>query len=516
MTVIRERGEKPEIELLLVNAPGKEQVYQSLAQDLAAYEPPIWAGLLATYARRHGISVDVLDAEALQLSYEQTVAEIALRKPLLTVFVVYGQQPSASTQCMPAAGAVCRMLKEHAPYLKTLFMGTHSSALPERTLREEATDFVCQGEGPLTIRGLIAALRAGDEDYGKIPGLWFREGQGIRKAPPAPKLQDLDNELPGMAWDLLPMDRYRAHNWHCWSHINHRSPYASLYTSLGCPYKCSFCCINAPFGGSGIRYFSPQHIIEEIDVLVERYGVKNIKIADEMFVLHPKHVLGLADLIIARGYDLNIWAYARVDTVKERYLEKLKAAGFHWLALGVESGSKFVRDGVEKGRFGDVEIRGVIEQIRAAGINVIANYIFGLPDDTMETMQETLDLALSMNTEFANFYSAMAYPGSPLHLMATQKRLPLPEDAGGPGWIGYSQHAYETYNLPTNALSAGQVLSFRDRAFDIYFSNPSYLSMIERKFGREALEHVKFMTSHKLKRKYATPLEVGETASVAP
>lgn len=499
-------AKKHQIDLVLVNAPGKQRVYQSLANELAAYEPPIWAGLLANYARKHGLSVDIIDAEALQLSYEDTVKAIIDRRPVLTVFVVYGQQPSASTQCMPAAGDVCRMLKETAPELKTLFMGTHSSALPGRTLLEEATDFVCQGEGPTTVRDLVTALKNNATSYAGIGGLWYRDAQGDVKAnPTAPKLENLDVELPGMAWDLLPMDRYRAHNWHCWSHIKERQPYASLYTSLGCPYKCSFCCINAPFGGSGIRYFSPEHIIKEIDILVTKYGVKNIKIADEMFVLNPRHVLGLSDLIIERGYDLNIWAYARVDTVKDKFLEKMKKAGFNWFGIGVESGSKFVRDGVEKGRFGDIEIRGVIDKIREYGINVGANYIFGLPDDTMETMQETLDLALELNTEYANFYSAMAYPGSPLHALSTEKKLPLPEN-DGVGWIGYSQHAYETYNMPTDTVPAGKVLSFRDRAFDTYFSAPSYIKMIADKFGSDAAEHIKFMAGHKLERKFALPI----------
>jgi radical SAM superfamily enzyme YgiQ (UPF0313 family) len=316
------------LDLLLVNAPGKERVYQSLAGDLAAYEPPIWGALLASYARQRGHSVEILDAEALRYTYDETVDAIVEHAPRLAVFTVYGQQPSASTQCMPAAGEVCRLLKERTPDIRTLFVGTHPSALPDRTIEEETTDFVCQGEGPVTIISLLEALRTGTTDFSAIRGLWFREDGKAVGNPPEPKLGDLDEAFEGMAWDLLPMDAYRAHNWHCWDHIDERQPYASLYTSLGCPYRCSFCCINAPFGGSGIRYFSPEWTIRQLDTLVNDYGVKNVKIADEMFVLNPSHVLGLCDLIIERGYELNIWAYARIDTVKDRFLEKLKRAGF--------------------------------------------------------------------------------------------------------------------------------------------------------------------------------------------
>ena len=94
-----------------------------------------------------------------------------------------------------------------------------------------------------------------------------------------------------------------------------------------------------------------------------------------MFVLNEQHVMGICDLLIERNYDLNIWAYARIDTVKDRYLEKLKRAGFNWLALGIESGSKFVRDGVEKGSFDEKDILQTTNRIKEHGIYIIANYI---------------------------------------------------------------------------------------------------------------------------------------------
>jgi radical SAM superfamily enzyme YgiQ (UPF0313 family) len=303
------------------------------------------------------------------------------------------------------------------------------------------------------------------------------------------------------------MEKYRAHNWHCFGNLE-RQPYASFYTTFGCPYHCSFCCIQAPFKSgektagwkesvNSYRFWTPQAVIAQIDKLVHKYGVRNIKIADEMFVLNPRHVHGICDAIFERGYDLNIWAYARVDTVKDDMLDKLKRAGFNWLAFGIEAASEHVRDNVDKG-FGQGEIFRTIEKVRETGINVIANYIFGLPEDDYASMQATVDLALELNCEFANFYSAMAYPGSQLYNLAIKQGWPLPEK-----WSGYSQHAVDTLPLPTKYLSAGEVLSFRDRAVQAYFSNPRYLQMIQGKFGPETAQHILEMTSHKLTRKYA-------------
>lgn len=489
---------KQPVDVLFINPGNRRAVYQELGNDFSAIEPPSLAGLFANYIRNKGLGAAIIDAPAHNLSPEDVARQVADRyEPVLIVAVVYGFQPSASTQNMPAAGATVRALKAIDPRYKILMTGTHPAALPERTLREEACDYVCDREGPETILLTAQALKiSSTPKLNGIPSLWYRVQEVIMHNPPGELMDNLDTEMPGVAWDLLPMDKYRAHNWHCFEHIHARAPYVSLHTSLGCPYKCTFCCINAPFGKASYRMWSPDTVIKEIDILVNQYGVKNIKFVDEMFVLNKNHVLGICDHIIARGYDLNIWAYARVDTVKDEFLDKLNRAGFRWLALGIESGSKHVRDGVEKGRFGLEEILQVVRKIQDAGINVIGNYIFGLPDDTHESMQETLDLAIEANCEFANFYCAMAYPGSKLYTLAIENGWALPES-----WIGYSQHSYETLPLRTDVLSAAEVLKFRDQAFMTYFKNPRYLGLVARKFGPEVLRHIEQMTQIQLKRK---------------
>jgi radical SAM superfamily enzyme YgiQ (UPF0313 family) len=488
---------KLDVDVLLVNPGSRTAVYQELGDQFSAIEPPSLAALFATYLKNNGQRVAVVDAPAQNLSPEGVAKFIHEHyKPVLVVMVVYGFQPSASTQNMTAAGETCRALKEINAEYKIMMTGTHPAALPERTMREEAIDFVCDREGPETILQTAQALKEKAKSFSGIKSLWYRASNVIMHNQPAELMEDLDVGMPSGAWDLLPMEKYRAHNWHCFEHIHDRQPYVSMHTSLGCPYKCSFCCINAPFGKPSYRLWSPETVIKEIDVLVNKYGIKNIKFVDEMFVLNRAHVMGICDLIIERGYDLNIWAYARVDTVNDEFLDKLNRAGFRWLALGIESGSKHVRDGVEKGRFGSAEIIQTVRKIQGAGINVIGNYIFGLPDDTHESMNETLDLALEANCEFANFYCAMAYPGSKLYTMAVEKNWALPDS-----WIGYSQHSYESLPLRTDTLAAAEVIKFRDEAFHRYFADENYLSMAGKKFGPDVLAHIKDMTKIKLKRK---------------
>jgi anaerobic magnesium-protoporphyrin IX monomethyl ester cyclase len=496
------------LDLVLVNPGGRRQVYQSLATRLAAVEPPVWAGLIATFIRKRGFSVAIIDADAENLSAEETAARVHDTDPVLAAIVVYGHQPSASTQNMPGAGAIARAVKATAPDVKVVMVGGHVAAEPVRTLMEEDTDFVCGGEGPYTVLELLQALNAtGDRQYGNVRGLYYREDGRIKTSEPPPLVTNLEAEMPGLAWDLLPMEKYRAHNWHGFGQPS-REPYAALYTTLGCPYHCTFCCIQAPYKSgerqlgyrdnvNSYRLWEPAAVIEQIDTLVTRYGVKNIKIADEMFVLNARHVLRLCDLIIERGYDLNIWAYARVDTVRDRMLETLRRAGFTWLAFGIEAANERVRNDVAKGFSQDLVLT-TVKNVRAEGINVIGNFIFGLPEDDAETMQATLDLALDLNCEFVNFYCAMAYPGAPLYRRALAERWPLPER-----WSGYSQHSVDTLPLPTKYLSAADVLRFRDRAFHVYFDDPRYLAMISDKFGPDTREQIRDMATIRLERRFA-------------
>jgi radical SAM superfamily enzyme YgiQ (UPF0313 family) len=244
------------------------------------------------------------------------------------------------------------------------------------------------------------------------------------------------------------------------------------------------------------RLWDSNVIIDQIDTLVQEYNVRNIKFVDEMFLLNKKHVLSICDSLIEReDYDLNIWAYARVDKTDEFYLEKLRRAGFRWLCLGIESGNEKVRHADNK-KFSNESIYTVVKRIHDFDIHIIANYIFGLPDDDLKSMQDTFDLAVELNCEFDNYYCAMAYPGSPLYYYAVSQKWELPLT-----WSGYSQHSYDSFPLRTKYLINAEVLKFRDEAFVKRFSDEKYKNMLLDKFGQPAVDSVNEMLRYKLKRK---------------
>jgi radical SAM superfamily enzyme YgiQ (UPF0313 family) len=451
------------------------------------------------------------------LNKEQVAERIKELNPRLICLVVYGQNVNAGTVSMGGAVYISNYLKEINISTPIACVGSYIQAVPVKTLNDEPSiDFGFTNEGVYALRNILAEQNIDVNNLGHIKGIVWREN-GTPKMNPSEKVvpnDRMDIDLPGYAWDLLPMkekplDLYRAPMWHAEYKHENRSPYAAIQTSLGCQFGCDFCMINIlnrndedEIGVAGnyslMRHWSPEFIIKEFDKLVEM-GVYTIKITDEMFLLNRKYYVPLCEMLRDRGYGdkLRMWAYSRVDTVRRPDLLKLvREAGIKWLALGIESGDKTVRLEVSKGRFEDVDINKVIEQVHEADIEVMANYIFGLPGDTQDSMQKTLDLSKELCTFGWNAYAAMALPGSKLYKEAIMKNIPLPDT-----YEGYSFHGYDTLPLPTDSLTAAGILEFRDKAFDEYHSYPPFLEKIKNKFGSVAVENINEMLKVKLKRR---------------
>ena len=503
-----------QLDILFIHPNASKKIYQDLSQEHSAFEPPIWAAMLANHCRTRNIGAKILDCEVNKLDTQEAVDTIGYINPRVACFVIYGQQPSASSQNMQGAVNTAELLKKIYPGIITLFVGGHVAALPREVLsnHSNSVDYICQNEGVYTISNFIEGLKSGGFDRTKIKGLGYLDN----KLSGNPILNDaqsivprkmLEADLPGMAWDLLPdLNKYRTAGWHSWSNNSEKQPFGALYTSLGCPYRCSFCMINiinrtnsAPHIASAnsniFRYWDPEFIIKEFDQMAN-FGIKNVKIADELFVLNPNHFMKICDLLIERDYGFNIWAYARIDTCKPKYLDKLKKAGINWLGLGIENPNTVLRKEVHKDGFKEVRIGDVLTSVTDSGINAAANYIFGLPMDTKDSMQETYNFALEQLTPMVNFYCAMAYPGSPLHLSAKKEGFSLPKN-----YSGYSQHSYDSLCLSNDNLTSKEILAFRDKAWMDYHTNPDYLKLLENKFGTKAKESIENTTKIKLKRK---------------
>ena len=498
------------LDVLIVNPDSSAKAYQGLAAVYAAIEPPTWALLLAQSCRSKGFGVAILDCDAEKLTIQKACERINDAKARLVLFAVYGQNPNSGTTSMIGASALAQALKQEHPETLIAIVGSHVSALPKEVLGFSYFDIALLNEGVYALHNLLRSdLR---DDLSRIKGIGYKQdGHIILNSPEQIVPQErMDIDLPGYAWDLLPfkekpLDLYRAHFWHAGFDHTKRSPFAAIYTSLGCQFACNFCMINIvnrydnadhidASHSRGMRFWSHEFILREIEKL-SLMGVQTLRLSDEMFFLNRRYYEPLLNGLVDRKMPLNMWAYSRVDTVRSDKLALFKQAGINWLALGIEAGNQMVRQEVSKGSFKDVNIRDVCGSVQSSDINIISNYIFGFPEDTLETMQETLDLALELNTEMANMYPCQALPGSPIYQSALRAGWSLPNS-----YEGYAFLSYEAQPLPTRHCSAQDVLRFRDHAWNAYFTRPAYLDLVETKFGPSQRQNVEAMASIALKR----------------
>jgi len=494
-----------------------KKTYQSLSKTYSAIEPPTWALLLAQSTRASGFKVTIIDANAEKLSEIDIYKRISDQSPKLICFVAYGQNVNAGTTNMTGVIDVASYLKDKKINVPMSIIGSHVQALPVETLKKEKMiDFIFTNEAVYSLRNVLKLDKFNEEQLSKVKGLAYRDGETIKMTPPEKVVptEKMDEDLPGYAWDLLPfnkkpLDLYRAPMWHAEYDFEKRTPYASLQTSLGCMFHCNFCMINivnrddndeigVASNYSKMRFWSTDFIIKEFDKLIAM-GVKTIRIVDEMFLLNPKYYVPLCKKLAERNKDdsLRMWSYSRIDTVKRpEILSLVRKAGIKWLALGIESGDKSIRLEVAKGKFEDVDVKKIVQRVQEADINVMANYIYGLPGDTKETIKKTFDLSLELCTEGWNTYGAMALPGSQLYKDAIQKGIKLPDN-----YEGYSFHSFDTIPLPTESLAASEVITLRDEAFTKYHTYKPFLKLIENKFGKSAARNIVEMTKIKIKRK---------------
>ena len=460
------------LDILFVRPNAKNKNYGVLDDfHLTAIEPPLWPAMLAAYCRSNGKSVDIIDAEAEGFNPDVLAYNIKELNPKIVVITVCGHNPSASTQSMVGVKELIALFPMNRQF-KVVLHGLHPSALPMESKIETGADYVIIGEGfdiiPLFVE----------------PPLQTNGGLVLSKM-----LIDLAT-LPQPAWDLLPIHRYRTHNWHCFGRMDKRQGYGVVYTSLGCPNNCSFCVIHVMTNNQRKVRFRPlELVLQDLDFWVSN-GVDNIRFIDENFTINNKHTISICRAIKERYEDsLNIWAYASPTTITSKLLDAMRGAGIKWVGIGFESA-----DLTEKGKNWEETVNIASMELKMADININANWIFGLPEDNWFTMQRTLHLAQMVNSEWANFYSAMAYPGSALYTEALKNGWALPDN-----WGGYSQYSKDTLPLPTKYLQAKEVLGFRDYAFNAYYGNPLYQTLIAKKFVEETKKAIEYMLTINLR-----------------
>jgi len=331
--------------------------------------PPLGLAYLASALSEAGVGVRILDLAVYPYSQSMLQTLIDDFKPQVAGI-------TAVTMTFDNAIGVIEDIKRIDPHILTIMGGPHVSFCARDTLKAyPQLDVIVLGEGERTIVELVRAAHNGHAWAG-VNGIAYRKGTKIcftDKRDPIEKLDDLP--LPDRR--LIPLGRYRA-----------LGMPISLTTSRGCPFKCIFC-VGRKMVGARVRYRSAARIVDEFEYL-SSLNFHQINIADDLFTANKNHCNAVCDEIIKRGLQLKWTSFARVDTVSDAVLVKMKAAGCSAVSFGIESANPQILKTIKKG-ITLKQVEDAVNMCRKAAIMPFASFILGLPGETPETIKETLE-----------------------------------------------------------------------------------------------------------------------------
>ena len=447
---------------LLINPPlinGVAFTRQGRCQErddvLGTTKPPYTLALIAELLRREGASVRLIDATAEALTIEQVIARLDADRfvPTLILF------PS-TTPTLDADVAAVAQLK--ARYGAPMFcFGQHASTVPLVSMaRVPLVDGMFVGEpedGVVQLARLDSLAGRGD-----VPSLTWRTESGSIVPHRAHGSFQGFLDMPYPAWDLVPLKQYAL------PLVD--KPYVMIETSRGCPYSCDFCV--APIHqGHKFRDRGAKALVDEIERTYREHGIEYFYLWGDTVTLNVKSFTAFCDELIARKLPIHWFGNARADNLTDpAFVHRLKRAGCWMLALGIETESDDVRKDMVK-RLERQKIEAAFKNMRDAGIKSFAFFIFGYPGETLETINQTVEYAIALNPDFANFYPAVPYPGTAMFDKVVKEGL-LPPGAEHE----WSRMEYSYYLLNGNGLNEEVVLSAIRRAKRRFFLRPAYVA----------------------------------------
>lgn len=380
--------------------------------SLAAYirnegiETAVLAGDLLEPPDKTWTNYDFKDYAAAQRDYAKIVsdkAHVVWKK--LTDFVSQTDPMAVGisyyTPLRYTVERVAGLIREIDRDIKIIAGAFHPTFCPEEVMQNPDVDFVIRGEGEIPLLRLVQELKKGSPEWERVPGIYYRDGEGrVRNNPGAGLISNLD-ELPFLARDLVLNCDYSVYRDHCMS------------STRGCPYTCSFCGDKRLWGGK-VRRHSVDNIITELEHLKDTYEVNLVDFVDGTFTFDRKYLQTFCNAIINHNLDIKWRCTARYDNLDEDLLKLMKQANCVGLYFGLESGSDRVLRAIDK-KITVAEIIKVSNMVHDSGIFTATSVIMGLPYETKEDMEETLKLMKKVKTDVFDVNSYIPLPGTPLY-----------------------------------------------------------------------------------------------------
>ncbi|MDG6223383.1 MAG: radical SAM protein [Candidatus Bathyarchaeota archaeon] len=449
----------------LVNPP-----YPSNAHQHPPFTP-LGLGYLAAVLEKNNYVVDVIDCQALGISYAEFKTELAKRKP-----DIIGM--TSTTLTYKSALKIAEIAKQIHPNCLTILGGCHVTFWDENALKEcPSLDVVVRKEGENTILELVQRMDAG-KSFSDILGITCRDGDTFIRNPDRPYIEDLDS-LPFPAHHLWPLDHLKKYG----------NVIFPLMTSRGCVYWCEFCSAVRMFGRR-YRMRSAKNVVDEMEYLHKTYGSSTFTFYDDAFTVDQVRVEEICKELYARNLKLTWDCGTRVDMVNKELLQKMKNAGCIAVWFGVEAGSQRVLDEMGKG-FTSQLTKDAFKMAQDIGLMTIASVVFGFPGETKQTAMETIKFIEEINPDDVGYYIATPYPGTPMADYVTKM-----------GWVKVTDfNKYDTatpiFELPT--LSMQDVREIREKAFHRFYIRPTYIIRMFAKGGTYGYSATKTALAHLLR-----------------
>ena len=409
--------------------------------------PNMGIAYIAAAVERAGHEARIIDANAFHMDESELQRGLSAFAPQLVGV-------TATTTTLLDAYAAARATRKALPQAFIVIGGIHATRFPMETLEEcEALDAVCVGEGERTFVDLIAALEDPSGDLGSVRGLAYREGSRIVVNEERPCTVDID-ELSLPARHLLPMEAYAS--------AGHPHRTASIVSSRGCPFGCKFCA--APFiGGRRWRARSAESILDEIGDIITRFRMNTFEFVDDLFTLDRQRVFDICNGIVERGYEVNWTCSARADTVTLEMLKAMAGAGCRVVYFGIESGSQRILDLIGK-RETLEQLAQAVRWTREASMRSWGFFIIGFPEETPEEIRATIQFAIDIDLDYAEFFICSAFPGSPLYERAMEEGLVKKDN--------WSDISYGKANVENEHMSGDELEEWMIRAYRDFYTSP--------------------------------------------
>ena len=457
------------IDILFINPPssiseryGKEDMGE-VGGDLI----PLGMASLAAYIREKGFGVGVLDCPTLKIDNKKVYEIIVKKDPAIIGF-------STTTYSLSRAIELAKEVREKLPNKLTVIGGSHANVAGIETAGDyDVFDIVAYGlDGEYIAHDIVKKFK--EKQYSRkefisdykmlenIKGIIYKKNNKIFKNQPRENISNLD-DLPLPARDLFPMERYIP-----LPNQYKKLPLTNMVVIRGCPYFCSFC----DQAGTGARRRSPQKVIEEIKDCVEKYGIKEISFWDDTMSYHKKWMREFLELLIKENLDL-VWScYAAVNTVDKEILQLMYKAGCWNIFYGYETAIEELAENIQTNRKNKnfERMKKVAKWTKEVGIEVRGSFLIGLPGETPELAKQTIQNAIELDPDYAQFTLVCPYPGT---------KLAKEIEAGKWGkFITKDLEEYQCWNvtwLPEGYKNPKELKDMERYAFRKFYLRPSYI-----------------------------------------